>query len=156
MINSFYCNCIRRHQRFGTGQQRTKKYGYLPEPHTDFYYGYCIGRAGIFLGVTVILASLALIVLKAFKIAQRCKDPFGSMLAIGVGSMIGIQTIVNVGGVTGLLPLTGVPVPFVSSGGSSLVANLMAMGILANVASQVKAQEKRAKQPVPQKNRIWW
>ena len=149
IINSFIAIASGGIKGLGLGNS-VQKYGYLPEPHTDFIMAIVSEELG-FLGVTVILASLALIVLKAFKIAQRCKDPFGSMLAIGVGSMIGIQTIVNVGGVTGLLPLTGVPVPFVSSGGSSLVANLMAMGILANVASQVKAQEKRAKQPVPQK-----
>lgn len=149
IINSFIAIASGGIRGLGLGNS-VQKYGYLPEPHTDFIMAIVSEELG-FLGVTVILAALALIVIKSFKIAQRCKDPFGSMLAIGVGSMIGIQTIVNVGGVTGLLPLTGVPVPFVSNGGSSLVANLMAMGILANIASQVKAQEKRAKQPAPQK-----
>lgn len=149
MINSFIAIASGGISGLGLGNS-VQKYGYLPEPHTDFIMAIVSEELG-FLGVTVILASLALIVIKAFKLAQRCKDPFGSMIAIGVGSMIGIQTFVNVGGVTGVLPLTGVPVPFVSSGGSSLVANLMAMGILANIASQVKAQEKRMKQPAPQK-----
>ncbi|WP_460291468.1 FtsW/RodA/SpoVE family cell cycle protein, partial [Bacillus cereus] len=67
---------------------------------------------------------------------------FGSLIAIGIASLFGVQTFVNVGGMSGLIPLTGVPLPFVSYGGSSLLANLLAMGILFNIASHVKRQEK--------------
>ena len=74
---------------------------------------------------------------------SKCNDPFGSLIAIGIASLIGVQTFVNVGGMSGLIPLTGVPLPFISYGGSSLIANLLAMGILLNIASHVKRQEKQ-------------
>ncbi|MGG2014343.1 FtsW/RodA/SpoVE family cell cycle protein [Bacillus sp. S10(2024)] len=119
-----------------------QKYGYLPEPHTDFIMAIVSEELG-FVGVAIILIGLLVIVVRAFRIAQKCKDPFGSLLAIGIGSMIGVQSIVNLGGITGIMPLTGVPLPFVSYGGTSLVSTLAAMGILLNVASFVKQQEKR-------------
>ncbi len=95
-----------------------------------------------FIGVAIILICLLLIIIRSFRVAQKCKDPFGSLIAIGIASLIGIQTFVNVGGMSGLIPLTGVPLPFISYGGSSLLANLIAMGILLNIASYVKRQEK--------------
>ncbi|MEI4831157.1 FtsW/RodA/SpoVE family cell cycle protein [Bacillus sp. FJAT-53711] len=122
-----------------------QKYGYLPEPHTDFIMAIVSEELG-FVGVAIILMCLLVIVVRAFRVAQKCQDPFGSLLAIGIGSMIGVQAIVNLGGVTGFMPLTGVPLPFVSYGGTSLVANLLAMGILLNVASSVKQREKREQQ----------
>ena len=122
-----------------------QKYGYLPEPHTDFIMAIVSEELG-FVGVAIILICLLVIVIRAFRVAQKCQDPFGSLLAIGIGSMIGVQAIVNLGGVTGFMPLTGVPLPFVSYGGTSLVANLLAMGILLNVASSVKQREKREQQ----------
>ncbi|MEH6890391.1 FtsW/RodA/SpoVE family cell cycle protein [Bacillus sp. JJ864] len=122
-----------------------QKYGYLPEPHTDFIMAIVSEELG-FIGVAIILIGLLVIVVRAFRIAQKCKDPFGSLLAIGIGSMIGVQSIVNLGGITGVMPLTGVPLPFVSFGGTSLVSTLAAMGILLNVASFVKQQEKREQQ----------
>ncbi|MDM5156133.1 FtsW/RodA/SpoVE family cell cycle protein [Bacillus sp. DX1.1] len=122
-----------------------QKYGYLPEPHTDFIMTIISEELG-FIGVAIILACLLLIVIRSFRIAQKCENPFGSLVAIGIGSMIGVQTFVNLGGITGLLPLTGVPLPFISSGGSSLLANLIAMGILLNLGSYVKRQEKQQEQ----------
>ncbi|MDM5189656.1 FtsW/RodA/SpoVE family cell cycle protein [Bacillus sp. DX4.1] len=122
-----------------------QKYGYLPEPHTDFIMAIISEELG-FIGVAIILISLLLIIIRSFRIAQKCKDPFGSLIAIGIGSLIGIQTFVNIGGITGLLPLTGVPLPFISYGGSSLLANLIAMGILLNLGSYVKRQEKQQEQ----------
>ncbi|MGE0992760.1 FtsW/RodA/SpoVE family cell cycle protein, partial [Bacillus sp. GMa5/2] len=82
-------------------------------------------------------------IIRSFRIAQKCKDPFGSLIAIGIASLMGVQTFVNVGGMSGLIPLTGVPLPFISYGGSSLIANLLAMGILLNIASHVKREEKQ-------------
>lgn len=96
-----------------------------------------------FIGVAIILICLLLIIIRSFRVAQKCKNPFGSLIAIGIASLIGIQTFVNVGGMSGLIPLTGVPLPFISYGGSSLLANLISMGILLNVASHVKRQEKQ-------------
>lgn len=119
-----------------------QKYGYLPEPQTDFIMAIISEELG-FIGVAIILICLLLIIIRSFRVAQKCKDPFGSLIAIGIASLIGIQTFVNVGGMSGLIPLTGVPLPFISYGGSSLLANLIAMGILLNVASHVKRQEKQ-------------
>lgn len=119
-----------------------QKYGYLPEPQTDFIMAIISEELG-FIGVAVILICLLLIIIRAFRVAQKCRDPFGSLIAIGIASLFGVQTFINVGGMSGLIPLTGVPLPFVSYGGSSLLANLLAMGILLNIASYVKRQEKQ-------------
>ncbi|MBJ8006098.1 MULTISPECIES: putative lipid II flippase FtsW [Bacillus cereus group] len=119
-----------------------QKYGYLPEPQTDFIMAIISEELG-FIGVAVILICLLLIIIRAFRVAQKCNDPFGSLIAIGIASLFGVQTFINVGGMSGLIPLTGVPLPFVSYGGSSLLANLLAMGILLNIASYVKRQEKQ-------------
>ncbi|MFB6732327.1 FtsW/RodA/SpoVE family cell cycle protein [Bacillus mobilis] len=119
-----------------------QKYGYLPEPQTDFIMAIISEELG-FIGVAIILICLLLIIIRSFRVAQKCKDPFGSLVVIGIASLIGIQTFVNVGGMSGLIPLTGVPLPFISYGGSSLLANLISMGILLNIASHVKRQEKQ-------------
>ncbi|WP_237979381.1 FtsW/RodA/SpoVE family cell cycle protein [Bacillus thuringiensis] len=118
-----------------------QKYGYLPEPQTDFIMAIISEELG-FIGVAIILICLLLIIIRSFRVAQKCKDPFGSLVAIGIASLLGIQTFINVGGMSGLIPLTGVPLPFISYGGSSLLANLISMGILLNIASHVKRQEK--------------
>ncbi|MGE7880830.1 FtsW/RodA/SpoVE family cell cycle protein [Bacillus sp. NPDC094077] len=119
-----------------------QKYGYLPEPQTDFIMAIISEELG-FVGVAIILICLLLIIIRSLRVAQKCKNSFGSLIAIGIASLIGIQTFVNVGGMSGLIPLTGVPLPFISYGGSSLLANLLAMGILLNIASHVKRQEKQ-------------
>jgi cell division protein FtsW len=147
LINSFVAIADGGVKGLGLGNS-VQKYGYLPEPHTDFIMAIVSEELGI-LGVSVILGALALIVLRSFQIARKCQDPFGSFLAIGIGGMIGVQAVVNIGGITGALPLTGVPVPFVSYGGSSLLVNMAAMGILVNVAGYVKQQEKKKKEHPP-------
>lgn len=73
---------------------------------------------------------------------MKCKDPFGSLLAFGISSMIGIQTFINLAGVSGVIPLTGVPLPFISYGGSSLLMLAGATGILVNVSMFVKFESK--------------
>ena len=77
-----------------------QNYGYLPESHTDFIMAIIAEELGIF-GVGFVLLSLAFIVLRGFKLSTKCKDPFGSLLLIGISSMIGIQVFINVGGVVG-------------------------------------------------------
>ncbi|MEC2646804.1 FtsW/RodA/SpoVE family cell cycle protein, partial [Bacillus thuringiensis] len=115
---------------FGNSIQKT---GYLPEPHTDFIMAIVSEELG-FIGVFILLVGVLTIVLRSLKIAQLCVDPFGSFIAIGIGCMIGMQSVVNLGGITGLFPLTGTPFPFVSFGGSSLMVNLIAIGILLNIS----------------------
>src|SRR5690625_5906223 len=73
-----------------------------------------------FIGVLIVIGLLVLIVLRGMFIARKCKDSFGALLAIGISSMVGIQALINLGSTSGLLPITGVPLPFVSYGGSSL------------------------------------
>ncbi|OSY10118.1 hypothetical protein S2E19_02680 [Bacillus mycoides] len=82
--------------------------GFLPEPHTDFIMSIVSEELGI-IGVLIILTGLLTIVLRSFKIAQECKSQFGGLISIGIGSMIGLQSIVNLGGVTGMFSLTGTP-----------------------------------------------
>ncbi len=118
-----------------------QKLGYLPESHTDFIMAVIAEELGIW-GVGFVIITLAYIVLRGIYIGLQCKDPFGSLLAIGISSMIGIQSFINLGGVSGFIPLTGVPLPFVSYGGSSLLMLAIAMGILVNVSMFVKYDNK--------------
>ncbi|QEL82822.1 cell division protein FtsW (plasmid) [Bacillus sp. JAS24-2] len=110
-----------------------QKLEFFPEPHTDFIMSIISEELG-FLGVFIILTGLLTIVLRSFKIAQQYEDQFGSFIAIGIGSMIGIQFVINLGGITGLFLLTGTPLPFVSFGDSSLMTNLIVIGLLMNIS----------------------
>ncbi len=114
---------------------------YLPEPHTDFILAIIAEELGI-LGVSFVLVSYGLILFKGVAIGTRCKDLFGSLLAFGIVFQISIQVIFNVGAVTGLLPITGIPLPLVSSGGSSLLVTMISIGILANISKHTKRLRK--------------
>lgn len=113
-----------------------EKTGFLPFPHTDFIIA-IIGEELGLLGILFVVLCLAYLVLKGFVIGIRCKDVFGSLLAIGISSLIAIQTFVNLGAATGLIPITGVTLPFVSYGGSSLITMVFAVGILMNISAFV-------------------
>ncbi|WP_081415296.1 FtsW/RodA/SpoVE family cell cycle protein [Ectobacillus panaciterrae] len=141
LINSFIGIASGGIRGLGLGNS-IQKTGYLPEPHTDFIMAIVSEELG-FLGIAVILAAILTIVLRAFQLAKKSQDPFASMLTLGIGSMLAIQSIVNIGGITGMLPLTGVPFPFISFGGSSLVVNLASVGLLLNISARVKEQEKK-------------
>ncbi|ARD49174.1 cell division protein FtsW [Sporosarcina sp. P37] len=117
-----------------------QKLGYLPEPHTDVIMAVISEETGIF-GTTLVLGGLFFIVMRAFTVALRTKDAHARMLAAGVGSLIAIQTLVNLGGLTGLIPLTGVTLPFISYGGTSVVFLSIALGILMNVSMFVKYEK---------------
>lgn len=118
-----------------------QKLGYLPESHTDFIMAVIAEELGVW-GVSFVILTLGYIVLRGIYLGLRCKDPFGSLLAIGISSMIGIQSFINLAGVSGVMPLTGVPLPFVSYGGSSLLQLAIAAGILVNVSMFVKYENK--------------
>jgi cell division protein FtsW len=118
-----------------------EKLGYLPESHTDFIMAVTAEELGIW-GVGFVILTLSYIVLRGFYISLKCKDPFGSLLAIGISSMIGIQAFINLAGVSGLIPLAGVPLPFVSYGGSSIFQLAIAIGILVNVSMFVNYEKK--------------
>lgn len=119
-----------------------QKMGYLPEPHTDVIMAIISEELGIF-GAIIVIGGLGFIVLRALSIALKAKDPQARMLAAGLGSIIGIQTFVNLGGLTGLIPLTGVPLPFISYGGTSVILMSIAVGILMNVSMFVKYERKK-------------
>jgi len=110
-----------------------QKLGYLPEAHTDFIISIVSEELGIY-GVGFVIFSLGFLTLRGFYIGMKCRDPFGSLLAFGVSGMIGIQSFINLGGATGLIPLTGVTLPFVSYGGSSLLVLSIGIGIILNVS----------------------
>ncbi|WP_339249482.1 FtsW/RodA/SpoVE family cell cycle protein [Sporosarcina sp. FSL W8-0480] len=117
-----------------------QKMGYLPEPHTDVIMAVISEEVGI-LGTIVVVGGLGFIVLRALYIAMTTKDPQARMLAAGIGSVIGIQTFVNLGGLTGLIPLTGVPLPLISYGGTSMILLSLSLGILMNVSMFTKYQK---------------
>lgn len=118
----------------GLGMSR-QKFLYLPNAHTDFIFAIIGEEFGIF-GTLVVVSLLALLTVGGFRIAARAPDQLGMLLATGITSLIIIQALVNIGGVTGLLPITGVPLPLVSFGGSSLCITMASIGILLNIASQ--------------------
>ena len=119
---------------FGVGLgESVQKIYYLPESSTDMIFA-IIGEELGLLGVVAVLAAFALFGYAGFNIALRCRDPFGKRLAAGLTAMLCGQAAVNISAVMGLAPLTGVPLPFVSYGGSSLVVGLASVGILLNIA----------------------
>lgn len=153
LINSYFAIANGGLKGLGLGQG-IQKYGYLPEAHTDFIMAVIAEELGLF-GVSFVLILLSFIVLRGFVIARRCPDAFGSLLAIGISAMIGIQAFINLGGVTGIIPLTGVPLPFVSYGGSSLVLLMMSVGVLANISAVANYEKyKTEKQNNIQKNHV--
>ncbi|MBO2534442.1 MULTISPECIES: FtsW/RodA/SpoVE family cell cycle protein [Rummeliibacillus] len=136
MVNSYYAIGSGGVKGLGLGQS-IQKMGYLPEPQTDFILAIISEELGTF-GIAIVLFGLGFIVYKAMRIAIKAKDPLARMIAAGIGSWIGIQTFVNVGGLSGLIPLTGVPLPFISYGGTSIILLSLAMGILSNISMIVK------------------
>ncbi|MCX8042800.1 MAG: putative lipid II flippase FtsW [Desulfobacterota bacterium] len=118
----------------GLGKGYQKLY-YLPEPHTDFILS-VIGEELGFVGVIVVIALFALLIGCGIRIAMQCYDPFCAYVAFGIVVLIGVQTVLNMGVVTGLLPTKGMPLPFVSYGGSALLSHQLAIGILVNMSSQ--------------------
>ncbi len=120
----------------GPGQSRAKLF-YLPDAHTDFILAIFSEELG-FVGVLLILALFALLIYRGLLLSLRAPDAFGSYLALGLTLLIGLQASINMGVVTGLFPTKGLSLPFLSYGGSSLLATLLAVGILLNISSQVK------------------
>ncbi len=116
----------------GLGHSR-QKFEYIPEVSTDSIFG-IIGEELGFLGGVLLLGLFVLVLTRGFKIAQNCQDSFGKTLALGITCWLGVQIMINLSSMTALLPLTGVPLPFISYGGSALVANLTAVGILLNIS----------------------
>ncbi|PAD70103.1 cell division protein FtsW [Bacillus sp. 7586-K] len=151
LVNSFYAIGAGGLKGLGLGQS-VQKYGYLPESHTDFIMAIIAEELGI-LGVIFVLVLLTFVILKGFQIARKCQDPFGTLLAVGISSMIAIQALINLGGLTGLIPITGVPLPFISYGGSSILLLLLSMGLLVNVSMFTNYRDTYQKPKVKEENK---
>jgi cell division protein FtsW len=120
----------------GLGQSR-QKFFYLPEPQTDFIFAILAEELG-FIGGSLVLLLFSLLLWRGVRIALGAPDLYGSFLAIGIISMVAIQVMINIGVVTGLMPVTGITLPFLSYGGSSLTLMLMAIGVLLNISKHAK------------------
>jgi cell division protein FtsW len=123
----------------GIGQSM-QKYGYLPEPQTDFIASVIAEELG-FVGIMAFMGILLVIIIKGFRIAGRCHDPLGRMIATGISTMFATQALVNLGGATALIPITGVTLPFVSFGGSSMLLSFICIGILSNISMSIERKK---------------
>lgn len=119
----------------GFGHSR-QKFAYLPESAGDSIFAVMAEELGFIVSAALVIAFVFLL-LRVFKIAQRCNEPFGRLLAIGIVSWFVIQAFINIGAIIGILPLTGIPLPFISYGGTALMTCLAATGILVNISKQV-------------------
>jgi cell division protein FtsW len=120
-----------------------QKLFYLPEPHTDFIFAVISEELGL-VGATVIVACFCVIAWRGLRAATYAPDPFGGFLALGLTMMIVLQAFVNISVVMGLLPTKGITLPLVSNGGSSLLVNLLAIGVLLNVSQHAHLSSHRA------------
>ena len=116
----------------GLGQGR-QKFAYLPYPESDFIFA-IVGEDFGLLGCTAVIALFAAFVFAGLRVALRCPDRYGCLLAAGITSMIGLQAFINMGVVTGILPTTGLPLPFFSAGGTSVTMIMAAVGILLSIS----------------------
>lgn len=120
----------------GLGQSR-QKYFYLPEEHTDFIFAVLGEELGL-IGGLLVLVLFGVLIWRGYRIAASAPDLFGTLLAAGITTMLAVQAIVNIGVVTGVLPITGIPLPMISFGGSSLVFTLAGLGMLANISTHAR------------------
>lgn len=126
---------------FGVGLGNSiEKRGYLPEAQTDFVFSIVIEELGL-IGATLILALVFFLILRILNVGIKAKNPFNSMMALGVGGMILMQVFVNIGGISGLIPSTGVTFPFLSQGGNSLLVLSVAIGFVLNIDASEKRDE---------------
>jgi len=116
--------------RLGEGRQKLL---YIPESHTDFIFA-VIGEETGFVGVTVVIILFAILVWRGFRIGINAPDVYGSLLAIGLTTVVALQAVINIGVVSGSLPITGIALPLISYGGSSLLFTLVGMGMLLNIS----------------------
>ncbi|MDB9853997.1 putative lipid II flippase FtsW [Candidatus Marinimicrobia bacterium] len=125
---------------FGVGLGNSiEKNHFLPTPHTDFIFAIIGEELGFFIGTVPVLTLFLLIFLRGLKVAKNCTDPFGVFLAVGISFNIILYAFVNAAVVTGLFPVTGLPMPMVSYGGSGMVINMALMGILLNISQSRKS-----------------
>ena len=134
---------------FGRGLGNSiEKGGYLPEATTDFVFSIVMEELGL-IGAGLILALLFFLILRIMHVGIKAKNPFNAMIALGIGGMILMQTFVNIGGISGLIPSTGVTFPFLSQGGNSLLVLSVAIGFVKNVKRLSEKQKQNSKHKTP-------
>ena len=125
---------------FGVGLgNSTQKYAYIPEAHNDFIFSIIAEELG-FLGCALVIVLFALFIWRGIIIAMKAQDMFGSLIAVGITSMVGLQAIINIAVVTSSMPNTGMPLPFFSYGGTSLLILMASMGVLLNISKSAKSK----------------
>ena len=123
---------------FGVGLGRSRqKFLYIPEPHSDFIFSILCEELG-FVGAVAVILLFVMLIWRGIKIALNAQDTFGSLLVVGIVSLIAVQVLINIAVVTSSMPVTGMPLPFFSAGGSSLVFLMAGMGIVLNVSRYSK------------------
>ncbi|MBN2261024.1 MAG: putative lipid II flippase FtsW [Clostridiales bacterium] len=141
IVNSLYA--LGSGGLFGVGLgQSTQNKLYIPEPQNDFIVA-TLGEEFGFIGTLLLMSVFIILIYRGFNIAKKTNDMFGKLLAYGITFLVAIQTIINIGVSTSLLPVTGMPLPFISFGGTSLVILMGSMGILLNISKYIDCQEEK-------------
>ncbi len=115
-------------------ESQDKNCYYIPEPHNDFIFS-IIGEELGLIGCIIIIILFIVFIWRGIVTAIKASDTYGTILATGITAVIAVQAIINIAVVTGSMPVTGVPLPFISYGGSSLLFNMLAMGVLLNIST---------------------
>lgn len=132
---------------WGQGPGASKaKWGFLPEAHTDFILAVVGEELGL-IGTVVIIGALVAVVASGITIGARSRDPFGRLVAFGISTWVGVQALVNVGVAVGALPTKGIPLPFVSSGGTAMVVALLGVGVLLSISSDTPVARRKRVRP---------
>ena len=139
LANSYYAMSNGGWLGRGLGNSIEKR-GYLPEAQTDFVFSIIIEELGL-IGAGLILALIFFLILRILLVGVKAKNPFNSMIALGIGSMMLMQVFVNIGGIAGLIPSTGVTFPFLSQGGNSLLVLSVAIGFVLNIDANEKRED---------------
>ncbi|CCQ98700.1 Stage V sporulation protein E [[Clostridium] ultunense Esp] len=140
LIQSLYA--IGHGRLFGVGLgQSIQKFHYLPYPQTDFIFSIIAEELG-FIGILIFLLLYIGLLWRALLLSLKAKDLFANLVGVGVVSGIAIQVLINIGGVTGSIPITGVPLPLISYGGSSLLITLLSIGIVLSISREVSKTER--------------
>jgi cell division protein FtsW len=125
---------------FGVGLGASRaRWSFLPNAHTDFIFA-IIGEETGFIGAILVILLFAVFAAVGIRIALTAGDTFGRLLAVGIVAWLTLQALINIGGVVAVLPITGVPLPFVSSGGNAMLVSLAAVGILINISRSSAAE----------------
>jgi cell division protein FtsW len=144
LVNSYYAISNGGLHGVGLGNS-IQKMGFLPEPNTDFIMSILAEEFG-FLGVLAVLALLAMIILRTVRLGVQSQSMYETLTCYGTATFITVETLFNVGGVTGILPITGVTFPFISYGGSSMIILCASLGLVENIAIRRHQQRQHSGQ----------